>query len=222
MPTICVRGINFADTKDWTHEELQDLIGSIFLRTEPANKYDSRAIAVMGKVLRNKKVTTVRIGYLPHEVLSRAHRENWCKWGWEAEEIGRFKPKYSSAALSRVFCKISDRETHIMRNIASDEDDGPKLTDRMQSDDSLYDGRTCVCIHYDSKKSGLGWRDVVLLSKTKDKFIGCDGSSDVYGRPIPQKIFNFAQLKVARQIDYGPVVDDEEPVEQPAKRAKVQ
>ena len=133
MPTICVRGINFADTKDWTHEELQDLIGSLFLRTEPANKYDSRAIAVMGKVLRNKKVTTVRIGYLPHEVLSRAHRENWCKWGWEAEEIGRFKPKYSSAALSRVFCKISDRETHIMRNIASDEDDGPKLTDRIEA-----------------------------------------------------------------------------------------
>ena len=61
MPTICVRGINFADTKDWTHEELQDLIGSIFLRTEPANKYDFRATAVMGKVPRNKKVTTVGV-----------------------------------------------------------------------------------------------------------------------------------------------------------------
>ena len=83
MPTLHVRGINYADIKDFTDDQLQDLRGSVFLRTEPANKFNPRAIAVMGKYCDNKTCKEVRLGYVSNELLDRAHRETWCKWQWE-------------------------------------------------------------------------------------------------------------------------------------------
>ena len=215
MGSVVVRGINYGDVKNWQHEQLQDLVGSIFLSAEPSNKYDSSAIKVMGKVIRSKRVTTVHIGYLPHEVLDRAHREKWCELNWEAEEIGRFRPRYGSNTLCRAFCKISDRQTFIFHHMTSDEADGPAVKVRMQTDESMYDGHTYVCIHYDSQNSGLGWRDVVLLKKTEDGFFACDGSSDIWGRPVAQKYFKFAQLKAAK-------VDEVSEKGSPAKRAKTE
>jgi hypothetical protein len=77
MPTLSVRGINYGDIKDFTDEQLQDLRGSIFLHTEPANKFNSRAIAVMGKYCDNDICKQVRLGYVSSELLDRAHRESW-------------------------------------------------------------------------------------------------------------------------------------------------
>lgn len=67
------------------------------------------------------------------------------------------------------FCRISDEETHLLRNITDDEDDGSSLMDRMKTDDSLYDDTTCLCIHYDNESSGLGWRANIMPKKSKLK-----------------------------------------------------
>jgi hypothetical protein len=220
MPTLSVRGINYGGVKDFTDEQLQDLRGSVSLRAEPANKYNNRAIAVMGKYLDGNTYKPVRLGYLANELLDRAHRESWCEWQWEIDEIGRFKPRYNPTPqdTTQVFCRISDKQTHLLRVVSSDEDDGPSLMDRMKTDDSLYDGTTCLCIHYESESSGLGWRDVVLLERTADGFIACDGSSDYRGRPVPQKRFKFAKLRAARCLEN---IDEEDASPTPAKRAKL-
>jgi hypothetical protein len=97
----------------------------------------------------------------------------------------------------QVFCKLSDRSTHLLNLVSSDEDDSPSLLDSLQNDASMYDGRTCVCIHYDSESSGLGWRDVILLEKTDDGFLACDGSSDHRGRPILHRHLGAWQLTFA-------------------------
>jgi hypothetical protein len=222
MPTLSVRGINYGDIQDFTDDQLQDLRGSVFLQTEPANKFDRRAIAVMGKYRDGNAYKSVRLGYVSSELLDRAHRESWCEWRWEIDEIGRFKPRYAMGlnASTRVFCRLSDRETHLLRNITDDEDVGPSLMARMKTDDSLYDGTICVCIHYESESSGLGWRDVVLLGRTDDEFVACDGSSDHRGRPIPQKSFKFAQLRAARCLE-NIDEDDEILSPRPTKRAKL-
>jgi hypothetical protein len=189
----------------------------VFLRTEPANKFNPRAIAVMGKYCDNKTCKEVRLGYVSNELLDRAHRETWCKWQWEIDEIGRFTPRCANNE-TRVFCTVSDRQTYLLRNIVRDEDGSPTLMERMRTDDSLYDGTACVCIHYESDSSGLGWRDVVLLKRTADEFFACDGSSDYRGRPVPQKRFKFANLRAARCMEW---IDNEIEPPTPAKRAKL-
>jgi hypothetical protein len=223
MPIVNVRGINFGDVKDFTDDKLQDLRGTVRLVAEPANKFDTRAIAVRGKVKRGSKWTSVRLGYVDSSLLNRAHREHWVKWGWEIEEIGRFRPRYATTvkATTQVFCKLSDRSTHLLNLVSSDEDDSPSLLDSLQNDASMYDGHTCVCIHYDSESSGLGWRDVILLEKTDDGFLACDGSSDHRGRPIPQKRFKFARLQAARCVESLDDGEDEALSPTPAKRAKL-
>ena len=83
----------------------------------------------------------------------------------------------------------------------------------------MYDGRTCVCIHYDSESSGLGWRDVILLEKTDDGFLACDGSSDHRGRPIPHKRFKFARLQAARCVESLDDGEDEALSPTPARKS---
>lgn len=84
MPTFCARGVNHSEVKDFTHDQLQDLVGTISLRKEP------------------------------RELLDRAHREKWCDCLWEVEDVGRWKPRYDTSNHTKIFCTIADRESYIL------------------------------------------------------------------------------------------------------------
>ena len=91
MPTIHVRGITHNQIKNFTDAQLQDLRGSIYLCADLANKFDSRSIAVMGRLRVGTALKRVRLGYVASELLDRAHEDHWTDWSWEIDEIGRFQ-----------------------------------------------------------------------------------------------------------------------------------
>eukprot|EP01049_Picozoa_sp_SAG25_P013154 SAG25_NODE_1957_length_2100_cov_1.393803_2_plen_124_part_00 len=101
---------------------------------------------------------------------AQAQVSGWAGWPHRRWASARaVRSAASSPADDSGFCRISDEETHLLRNITDDEDDGSSLMDRMKTDDSLYDDTTCLCIHYDNESSGLGWRANIMPKKSKLK-----------------------------------------------------
>jgi hypothetical protein len=64
-----------------------------------------------------------------------------------------------------VYCKIFAKWPYL-----GYPDTRSPLKQRLQTDDTLYDGATVVSIMYESKPGKLSWRDVVLLQKDEKGF----------------------------------------------------
>eukprot|EP01047_Picozoa_sp_COSAG01_P061200 COSAG01_NODE_7608_length_3129_cov_1.233333_3_plen_141_part_00 len=81
-----VAGVTYHALKTMTPVDMRALAG-VQLQGEPANEYDSRAIAVYGTDRRGVKLM---LGYVPVGLLPRAHRCGWCQKEWGIADCGRF------------------------------------------------------------------------------------------------------------------------------------
>jgi hypothetical protein len=198
-----VCGINFADAKDLSMEELLQL-HSPCLVPEPTNRFNKNAVAVHC----THGDHDIKIGYIPDEKCHHARTNGWLDVDWGINEIGRFAPR-STYTAEVVYCKIFAKWPYL-----GYPDTRSPLKQRLQTDDTLYDGATVVSIKYESKPGKPSWRDVVLLQKDEKGFYVRDGARNKKGELIPRKgPLKFEKLKDAQYL----------PSKQtpPAKRAKV-
>ena len=81
-----VAGVTYCALKTMTPVDMRALTG-VQLQGEPANEYDSQAIAVYGTDRRGVKL---KLGYVPVGLLSQAHRCGWTQKEWSIADCGHF------------------------------------------------------------------------------------------------------------------------------------